>query len=359
MKNYVVIGGGIAGISAAARLSAEAQVTVLEMEDGLGYHASGRSAAMFEENYGLPSTVALNRASSAFFHTENGGYLNPRGFMVVAGPGEEKKFTQDLKELELERIDATEARQRVPILDPDHVTMAGWHEDAQDLDTDRLIQDFAKTVRQNGGQVLTRQEVTGIVRIGGLWKLTMRSGAEHNATHIVNAAGPWVDQIANLAGINPIGIRPLRRSVARLPSPGDFDVANWPMVMGVGESWHAKPDAGKLLVSPAEEDLSFPHDAFTDDLVLAEGLARFEAKVTTEVTRVETSWAGLRSFSPDRALVLGPDPEEPSFVWSAAQGGYGFQTAPAASQLVADLSLGRRPLLPPEIVSQFAPGRFR
>ena len=147
--------------------------------------------------------------------------------------------------------------------------------------------------------------------------------------------------------------------MARLPAPGGHDVSAWPMFFGVGESWYAKPDAGALLVSPADEDPVEPHDAWADDMVLAEGVARYEEMVTTPVERLLTSWAGLRSFAPDRALVLGPDPAEPDFIWCAAQGGYGFQTAPAASQLVADLTLGRSSEFSSEVLSQLTPERLR
>ncbi|MEL7126692.1 MAG: FAD-dependent oxidoreductase, partial [Pseudomonadota bacterium] len=61
MSDIVVIGGGIAGLSAAARLAPHARVTVLEAEDALGHHASGRSAALFEQNYGLEHRDARMR----------------------------------------------------------------------------------------------------------------------------------------------------------------------------------------------------------------------------------------------------------------------------------------------------------
>ena len=358
MTRFIVIGGGIAGISAAARLSEHADVTVLEQEDALGYHASGRSAAMFEENYGSPTTLALNRASAEFHHTHNGGYLTPRGLMLIAGPQDTDKFNADIETLHLTPLPVEEARTIVPILDPEKVTLAAHHDAALDLDTDRMIQDFARVVRANGGQVLTRKSVDAIQHNSAGWQVQVGEDV-FEADKLVNAAGPWVDVIAQMAGIRPIGITPLRRSMARLPAPGGHDLRNWPMLMGVGETWYAKPDAGKLLVSPAEEDPVAPHDAYADDMVLAEGLARYEAMVTEPVTRVETNWAGLRSFAPDRSLVFGPDPDAPSFIWSAGQGGYGFQTAPAGSQLVADLALGRPAALPNEIVAALSPQRFR
>ena len=131
------------------------------------------------------------------------------------------------------------------------------------------------------------------------------------------------------------------------------------MFFGVGETWYAKPDAGALLVSPADEDPVEPQDAWADDMVLAEGLARYEEMVSVPVTRPLATWAGLRSFAPDRALVLGPDPDEPSFIWCVGQGGYGFQTAPAASALLADLVMGRTPQIAAEFVAQITPDWLR
>ncbi|OAN77037.1 glycerol-3-phosphate dehydrogenase [Sulfitobacter sp. EhC04] len=358
MRDIVIIGGGIAGLSAGARLSADAQVTVLESESALGFHASGRSAALFEQNYGLPSTVALNKASADYHWHANGGYLSPRGFLLAARADEHAAFEKDAETLGIAPISLERALELVPILDPEQLAYAGYHEEAYDIDTDRMMQDFAREIRRNGGAVITDAPVSAISRQGEIWQVSTPKG-NHSATRLVNAAGAWADQIAGMAGIAPIGIVPHRRSMARLPAPGGHDVSRWPMFFGVGETWYAKPDAGALLVSPAEEDPVDPHDAWADDMVLAEGLARYEAIVTEPVTRLLTSWAGLRSFSPDRALVLGPEPGDPTFVWCAAQGGYGFQTAPAASQLLADLVMGRAPAMPGDVVASLTPDRFR
>jgi glycine/D-amino acid oxidase-like deaminating enzyme len=355
MDDFLIIGGGIAGTSAAARLAAHGRVTLLEAEPALGYHASGRSAALFEATYGKPATVALNRASYAW-HAD-GGFLSPRGLMMVGGPEEEEAFLHDLATMEMERVTVAEARAVLPILNPDTVAFAATHAEAWDIDTDRLIQLFARVARGNG-QVLTNAPVAAIRRTAAGWTVAA-GGVEHEARILVNAAGAWADRIAVLAGIPPVGLTPLRRSMARIPAPGGHDVSAWPMVFGAGEAWYAKPDAGKLIVSPAEEDPQEPHDAWADDMVLAEGLARYEARVTEPVTRVEISWAGLRTFSPDRCLVLGPDPIEPAFVWCAGQGGYGFQTSPAASALLAARVAGTPPELPPDIVAALAPDRFR
>ncbi|MGC9417831.1 MAG: NAD(P)/FAD-dependent oxidoreductase [Rhodovulum sp.] len=355
--DFLVIGGGIAGVSVGARLSHLGRVSLLEAEAGLGFHASGRSAALFDECLGAAPVVELNRASHAYHATANGGVLSDRGLMVVGRAEDAEAFEQDLAHMKLRRLSLDEARGRMPILNPDRVAFAGLHEDAWDLDTDRLIQNFAREIRANGGTVSTGAQATAIARTATGWRVETAK-AVHEARILVNAAGAWVDAVAQMAGVAPLGFTPLRRSMARLPAPVGHDIKGWPMVVGAGERWYCKPDAGKLLVSPAEEHPMAPHDAFADDMVLAEGLARYEEMVTEPVTRVETNWAGLRTFSPDRLLVIGFDPGDRAFFWHAGQGGVGFQTAPAASQLAADIVAGRPPEIGAGLAAAFSPARF-
>ncbi len=354
MTRVIVVGGGIAGVSAAAALSDHADVTLFEAEDALGYHASGRSAAMFEENYGNAVIQALNRASRAGH--EAAGVLSPRGLLMVALPGEEVAFEKDRVSLGLTEIETTEAHGLIPILTPG-ITRAAYHREAMDIDTDRLLQSYARAIRGAGGRIVTSTPVTGIER-GDTWQVT--AGTEtYVADVLVNAAGAWADQVATLAGAAPIGLTPYRRSMARVAASAGHDPHDWPMLFGPGEDWYAKPDAGALIVSPADEDPVEPQDAWADDMVLAEGIARYEARVTVPVTRVVANWAGLRTFAPDRALVIGEDPTTPGFFWCAGQGGYGFQTAPAAANLLAALVAGQPTALPVEVAQALSPGRFR
>jgi D-arginine dehydrogenase len=354
--DFLIIGGGIAGISAAARLSELGSVIVLEAEEVLAHHASGRSAALYEPRYGAPAVVALSMASEAQFRAMP-GVLGPRGLMLVAKAEAREAFEHDLKAMAFDPISIEQAREIVPILNPEVVALAGYASHAEDVDTDLLVQGFAREAKGRGAKVLTKAKVTAIAKDGNGWRVDSAAGS-FSARQIVNAAGAWVDQVAVMAGVRPLGFTPYRRSMARIPAPGGHDVGKWPMIFGPGEDWYAKPDAGALIVSPAEEDLMEPHDAWADDMVLAEGLARYEAMVTEPVTRLLASWAGLRTFSPDRVLVIGPDVREPSFFWLAGQGGYGFQSSPAASQLAADLIGGRAPEIGGDLVAALSPARF-
>ena len=355
MIDFIIIGGGIAGVSAAARLSELGSVTLLEGEDALAYHASGRSAALFEQNYGKPATVALNKASRDFHVSAE--VLSPRGLLLIGRQDEADAFIADQQSMQLAEISVADAKTKFPILNADLIVHAAFDPDAWDIDTDKLVQTFARTARKNGAAIATKSLVTGIKRLSTGWAVTT-SAQTYEGRVVVNAAGAWVDVIAKLAGIAPLGFTPLRRSMARIPAPGGHNVSGWPMVFGPGESWYAKPDAGALIVSPGEEDPVAPHDAYADDMVLAEGLARYEANVTEPVTRLLSSWAGLRTFAPDRSLVLGPDTTDPSFIWCAGQGGYGMQSSPAASQLLADLISGAPSDIPAQAIAALSPGRF-
>jgi glycine/D-amino acid oxidase-like deaminating enzyme len=355
MTDFLIIGGGIAGISAAARLSHLGRVTVLEAEPHLAHHASGRSAALYEPNYGLKPVVGLSVASGDYFRSQD-KVLSKRGLMILARADETAKLAEEAADMDLDPISMDEARAMVPILN-DTLTHAAYGDHAWDIDTDLLLQNFAREARGNGGEIVTDARVTGVAKTANGWAVTTGAGT-YEGRVLVNAAGAWVDQIAAMAGVQPLGFQPYRRSMARIPAPGGHDISGWPMMFGVGELWYAKPDAGALIVSPAEEHPMEPHDAWADDMVLAEGLARYEEFVTEPVTRLISNWAGLRTFSPDRSLVIGQDVREPSFFWVAGQGGYGFQSCPAASQLAADLIGGRASELSAELIASLSPARF-
>jgi D-arginine dehydrogenase len=353
MADFIVIGGGIAGVAAAARLSGLGSVVLVEGEGALSHHASSRSAAVFLEGYGAAEVVALNRASRP--ELEARGVLSPRGLLLVAGEAEGAVFEAERDLLGMEEVGLDRARGLWPILGGG-VARAAFSDDTLDLDTDRLLQGFLREARAAGTEVVTGAPVTGIARRGEGWRVETAKGAFEGG-RIVDAAGAWADRVAAMAGLPPIGLTPLRRSMARIPAPSD--PSGWPMVEGAGESWYMKPDAGALIVSPCDEDAVEPHDAWADDMVLAEGLARFEAHAAMEVTRLLSSWAGLRTFAPDRRLVIGPDPLEPSFLWCAGQGGYGFQTACAASRLLAETAGGEGAGLGAEVAAALGPARFR
>ncbi len=361
--DILVIGGGIAGVGAAAMLSPDARVIVLESEDAIGRHSTGRSAAIYIRNYGNATLRALNAASEPVLSDpsvlEETSVLTPRGEMLIAAEEELGDLDAYLEGADgIERLSAGEAVALFPILREELIAAAAYEPKAMDIDVDRLFQAFARRLRHKGGQIILKSPASAIARKDGVWQVETPTG-RYDAPILINAAGAWADQIAALAGVAPIGLIPMRRSAALLPAPEGHDITHWPLVASASESWYAKPEAGLIMVSPADEDPVDPHDAYVDDMVLAEGLYRFEQAVTMPVTRVERSWAGLRSFVPDRTPVVGFDPAAEGFFWLAGQGGYGIQTSPALSQLTADLCLTRPSALRMETVAALSPARMR
>jgi len=362
MQDILVIGGGIAGIGAAAEMSLEADVTVLEAEDVIGYHSSGRSAAIFLLNYGNATLRALNAAAEPTLKEPDGiaenSLLSPRGELLIANETELAAFESYLDgAVGMERISPDDAVGLIPILRRDGITAAAIERDAQDIDVDRMLQGYARLLRKRGGSISKNSPAKRISHSNGSWNVETPSDT-YQAPVIVNAAGAWADVIAEMAGLRKVGLVPMRRSAILLPSPADYDINHWPLFVSASEQWYAKPEAGKLFVSPADEDPVEPHDAWPEDLVIAEGLDRFQKAVTIPVTRVEKSWAGLRSFVSDRTPVVGFDTQADGFFWLAGQGGYGMQTAPALSVLSANLCLGKTPALSEAIVAALSPARF-
>ena len=353
--DVLVIGGGIAGISAAARIAPDSRVIALERETAIGTHSTGRSAATFILNYGNATLRALNAASEAFLIEQD--VLSMRGQLELATKAQLDDLDAYMEECDgVERLGVDEALKLVPALKADQFVAAVYAPDAQDLDVDRVLQGFVRTLKQAGGEIVTGAPATSIKRTGAVWSVETGAGM-FEAPIIVNAAGAWADEVAGLAGVRQVGLVPHRRTAAILPAPEGQDVDRWPLVGSLDETWYAKPQSGKLLVSPADEDPVPPMDAWPDDMVLAEGLDRFEKAMNYPVTRVERTWAGLRSFLADRTPAAGFAPDAEDFFWLAGQGGYGIQTSPALSQLTADLIAGRTPVLAADIIAKLSPGR--
>ena len=361
-SDIIIIGGGIAGISAAAELAQDANVVVLEAEAQLGYHSTGRSAAIYIRNYGNAVLRAINHASEPTLAHPNDlsdrSLLSPRGELLIASEAEMPTLeAYAAGATGLDRLTAAEAVKLVPILRAGPIVAAIYEASAQSIDVDRMLQGYARRLKLRGGRVITKARATQIRRSGGEWLISTGAGM-YRAPIIVNAAGAWADQVAELSGVRQMQLQPMRRSAAILTLGSEHDVNRWPLFGSVSETWYAKPDAGRLMVSPADQDPVQPHDAWPDDMVLAEGLDRYERAVTVPVTRIQHRWAGLRTFAPDKSPVTGYAPDVDGFFWLAGQGGYGIQTAPALSQATAALITGGVQVLAPDILAAISPNRF-
>lgn len=356
--DILVIGGGIAGVSLAAELSRTHKVAVLERESQPGYHATGRSAAVFSESYGAPVIRALSRASRDFFTRPPEGFcaeplLSPRGCLYIARHDQSDAFRQLLHRDDLAAsarcISPEEALRHSPLLRPGYVAEALFDPGECDIDVHSLLQGYVRMLRHNGSSLTPNQHVTRIEHVESGWQVWTAEAGSWRAPVLINAAGAWSDQIAHMANVAGIGLSPRRRSALLIDVPGHDTLGSWPLTIDIDEQFYFKPDAGRLLLSPADETPSLPCDALPDDFDIALAVERFETATTMEVRRIHSSWAGLRSFVADRIPVIGPSRDRPAFFWYAAQGGYGIQISPALARVAA--AMIRQESIPADILA--------
>ncbi|MGB3377398.1 MAG: FAD-dependent oxidoreductase [Allopontixanthobacter sediminis] len=359
--DFAIIGAGMAGASLAAELAACGRVLVLEAEDRPGYHATGRSAAFWEECYGGPGVVPLTLASGPYLQSH--GFLSQIGALYI-GRDEDAGLLDDFMErfansgATIERLGAAEVSARVPGLLPAW-TGGVWEPACADIDVAGLHGHYLGMMRKGGVKLVTRARLAAARHDAQGWLLTTTAGAEYTASVVINAAGAWADEVAQVAGVEPLGISPMRRTVAQLrvdPPPPE----HLPLVLDIAGNFYFRAENGRLWLSPHDEHPSPPCDAAPDEFSVATAIERLERVTDWRVEHVEHKWAGLRSFAPDRLPVYGFDTRQPNFFWFAGQGGFGIQTAPAAARLASQV-IGNKTQeamtkgLDP---SKYSPGRF-
>ena len=349
--DFIVVGAGMAGASAAAYLSREGRVAVVEAEQHAGVHSTGRSAALYSELYGNALIRALSRASRSFFFAPPPGFsqvplVTQRDTLYFARPDQmdalEAFHAKPDIAANTQALSATQAQTRLPVFQPGYLGGAVVESGSADIDVDALHQGFLRRARANGAVVSFGKGIESLQRVDRQWQVDTKYDTLR-APIVVNAAGAWGDEIARLAGVAPVGLQPRRRTALLIDVPEAHvtGAASWPAAIDIDEQFYFKPDAGLLLLSPADEHPSPPCDVQPEELDVAVAVDRFEQATATAVRRVRRRWAGLRVFTPDRSPVVGFDPAAPGFFWLVGQGGYGIQTAPALGRVAALLATGQ------------------
>lgn len=363
--DVLVVGGGVAGTSLAAALAGRLEVLVCEAEPVADTHSTGRSVALLIPSYGNPVVRALTAAGLGWFvdpphaRPDDPPLLAPRPVLWVTGPGSGRRRDALVADTaatghELRPLTPGDALALLPVLSPDWADGALLDRRAQEIDVAALMTVLRRGLRSDRGADRLAARVVGLHRLRTGWRVELSGGEVVECGLLVDAAGAWADEVAALAGVAPVGLQPLRRTVA--VAPVDVPTRGWPLVSCTDETFYLRPEPGGVLVSPADETPDVPGDARPDEVDVALGLDAARSATTLPLRRVTRAWAGLRTFAPDRTLVLGPDPADDAFIWCAGQGGYGFQTAPGAAALLASVLLGDPPpagLDPADV----APGR--
>lgn len=345
MHDFVVIGGGIAGASLSYFLADFATVLLIEQERFCGRHSTGRSAAVYAETYGNGIVRSLTKASRAFFDAPPPGFaahplLRPRGCIYIARhdqiPSLEIRYSDNSAAT---RLTPAQACGSVSILRHDYLAAALYDPAVFDIDVSALHQGFLTGAKRRGATLLTDTTVDAVERSHSDWRVRA-SGQTYACKAVVNSAGAWAGHIGHLAGVPPIGFRAFRRTAMLLDAHPGMALEWGPVIVDADDQFYFKVEAGKLLLSPADETPVDPCDVQPEELDLAIGVDRLQRAAHFPVRRIAKSWAGLRSFVTDGSPVVGYDPAAPGFFWLAAQGGFGIQTAPAMAQLAAQLARG-------------------
>jgi len=346
--DILVIGGGIAGLSAAADLSKHASVTVLEAEEQVGFHSSGRSATMLHYFLGDRLVRALTLASRSFVEEPPSGFTDvPLGHSmpVLIHAREDEREALDALEAEiglfakLERLDSRGVRALCPLLKDDAVHGIVDH-NAIRLDAHALLQGNLRQLRANGGALVTSARTVSISRDSGIWQVRTETGDACSAPIVVNAAGSWADRVARLAGVQPVGLEPRRRTIITFDAPPGTPLDRLPFAKTIPDELYFAPESGRLFASPMDEVPSDPCDAQPDEYEVALAAYRMEERTTVKVTRIHSRWAGLRTFTPDNHPAAGFAGDAEDFFWLAGQGGSGLQTSPAMAAIVESLIVG-------------------
>jgi D-arginine dehydrogenase len=340
--DIAIIGAGMAGASLGAALKGAARIVLLEAESTPGYHATGRSAAFWQETYGGPGVLPLTTASGPALAQM--GVLRPRGGLHLARAQDIPAldaFVRKFADLgvDVRPVDRATAQSLVPALRADWVA-AAIEPACQDIDVAALHAAYLAQLRQSGATIATRSALVAATRQSGAWHLTLANGQTLRADVLVNAAGAWADPVATIAGASPLGITPYRRTMVQArTAPSLNDTLR--LVMDIQGTFYFKPESGRLWLTPHDETATPPCDAAPEEIDVATAIDRLQQVVDWHVEAVEHKWAGLRSFAPDRLPVYGWDAHVAGLFWCAGQGGFGIQTAPAASAMAARLLLGQ------------------
>ena len=344
--DFIVVGAGIAGASAAYELQQHGSVALLERERLPGQHTTGRSAAFLVDSYGGPVVGKLTRAGRGFFEQPPEGFadaplVTPNSVLWIGREDQRASLDAALTNgreagAELNVVSFDEALEICPVLCEDYVAGAIAEPSAMHIDVAGLLEAFLRGFRQRGGYVATKAEVSRIERNGDAWEVDA-GGQAYRAAVVVNAAGAWCDELGRLAGARPIGLRPLRRTAITFDGPAETDVRPWPLVIDANEDFYFKPEGALLLASPCDETPSEACDASPEDYDVALAADHVQRATTLEIRHIRNRWAGLRSFVADRCPVIGMDAERAGFFWLAGQGGFGIMTSPAAARAAAEL----------------------
>lgn len=359
--DFAVVGCGMAGASIAYELSRSgASVIVLEAESYAAYHTTGRSSAFYMEAYGNDTVRNITQTSRSFFdkpppHFSEAPLLSPSGALYLARKEQQPQLNALYNQIgklitTAELVDLPFIKEKIPQIKSNVIQNGFWEPHSMEIDVAALLNGYITLAKKQNVQFKFNSAVKTLNFNNQQWTINNST----QATTIINAAGAWAGPLAQLANTKAIDLIPKKRTVCVAKVPGNINVKNWPLTLDIDEKFYFKPEGNNLLITPADETPSYPHDAQAEELEVAQGIDRVQQVVDIEITQVKRKWAGLRTFSSDKSPVVGYDPHIDNFFWLAGQGGYGIQMAPALAKISTSLINKESQ----SIASKISPSRF-
>jgi D-arginine dehydrogenase len=355
--DVVVVGGGVAGLSALLPLAARGRVLLLEREPALCAHASGRNAAIYRPLEHDSTTVALARRGLALFAELGGEPVLARSGLLFASAAPEP--LAQLRQHACEQGVATEPLARAELwrlassLAGGDIEAGLFVAEGGVLDIEAMVRVLTRAARARGGEIRC---AAGAVRLrvaeGRVQGVELAGGERIAAGKVVLAAGAWSAALGQACGA-PLPLAPLRRHLLELAEVAL--PAEHPVVWRVDQELYYRATPAGVLASPCDETPAEPAAREPADPAQVSGTLEALARTAPGFAgaRVREAWSCLRTFAPDRELCVGEDPRVRGLFWFAGLGGRGMAVAPAAGEVLAELADAR----PHALAAALAPAR--
>jgi glycine/D-amino acid oxidase-like deaminating enzyme len=371
--DVVIIGGGIQGASIAYHLARRGMTNVVILEKAtLASGCSGRTGGVIRQHYSTPIVTEIARQARAFFATFDevvGGHSGfvQNGLVLMVGQKDAAALATNVAlgqkhGVPVRLIDAAEARRLVPGLNTDGAVAFAHEADAGYGDGYGTTVAFAAAAKGLGVTVLQNTPATAITLERGRATGVGTPDESFVAGVVVNAAGPWADRVARMAGIDlPLKLELIEEGVIRAPAgepypvrtPSVYDFVNGLSYRPEGDG-QVMAEGNSYYKGPLDPDAypSKPSDAYIEDVAVR--LERSMPRLGLGEAR--GGWAGLLEGTPDFHPILGAAPEVEGLLMCCGFSGHGFKEAPVTGRLIAELILDGRASLD---IAPLAFDRFR
>ncbi|HEV7745277.1 MAG TPA: FAD-binding oxidoreductase [Pyrinomonadaceae bacterium] len=361
----VIIGSGIVGSSVAYHLAEQGctNVLVIEREAHQGKGSTGKSMGGVRAQFSTPVNIQMSRYSIDFFSRFDEVVGHPadyraHGYLFCATTERHLEYLKANRERQLalgvknvELVSSEDIAKFVPQLRVDDILGGTFCQTDGFVDPHSVMMGFMLKARESGVRLWLDTQVTGIdvegvspahdsgsttSRITGV----MTTRGRVSTRIVVNAAGPWAAQVAQLAGAQ-LPVEPLRRQLVPT-EPFDGLPQRFPMVIDMSTGFHFRREGKGILLAWNDPDetpgFKTDFDPSFVEKILTRAADRVPRLAEAEVNP-RRAWAGFYEMTPDHHAIIGPAPDVAGLYFVNGFSGHGVMHSPASGRITADLIL--------------------